>query len=88
MSEFVLVHGRLHGGWCFELLERELSGIGHRTLAVDLPVDEPGKSVEDHADAVGTARAGQVAEAAWVVGRGSFTRRFDRNPYDGEIQRH
>jgi len=66
--EFVLVHGGLHGSWCFELLERELRGMGHWTLAVDMPIDEPGKSVEDYADVVSTAMAGQVSEAAWVVG--------------------
>jgi pimeloyl-ACP methyl ester carboxylesterase len=68
MAEFVLVHGGLHGGWCFELLERELRGMGHRTLALDMPIDEPGKSVEDYADAVLAGMAGKVGDAAWVLG--------------------
>ncbi len=57
MVEFVLVHGGLHGSWCFELLERELRGMGHWTLVVDMPIDEPGKSVEDYADVVSTEDA-------------------------------
>jgi pimeloyl-ACP methyl ester carboxylesterase len=34
---FVLVHGAHHGAWCWDKLERELVGLGHTTLAIDLP---------------------------------------------------
>ncbi|GAA1872077.1 hypothetical protein GCM10009836_61230 [Pseudonocardia ailaonensis] len=34
---FVLVHGANHGAWCWEYLAAELAGLGHETVAVDLP---------------------------------------------------
>ena len=41
MSLFALVHGGAHGGWCWELLVPELEARGHRTVAPDLPFEDP-----------------------------------------------
>jgi pimeloyl-ACP methyl ester carboxylesterase len=37
MATFVLVHGALHGGWCWHKLVPLLEADGHRALAPDLP---------------------------------------------------
>ena len=55
MSTFLLVHGAFHGAWCWDLLRPELERAGHRTIAVDLPCDDP---------AAGNVRYAEVAMAA------------------------
>jgi pimeloyl-ACP methyl ester carboxylesterase len=37
MATFILVHGSLHGGWCWHKLVPLLEAAGHRVLAPDLP---------------------------------------------------
>ncbi len=37
MATFILVHGALHGGWCWHKLVPLLEAQGHRVLAPDLP---------------------------------------------------
>jgi pimeloyl-ACP methyl ester carboxylesterase len=37
MASFILVHGALHGGWCWHKLVPLLEAQGHRVLAPDLP---------------------------------------------------
>jgi len=37
MATFILVHGALHGGWCWSRLVPLLESQGHRVLAPDLP---------------------------------------------------
>ena len=37
MASFVLVHGGLHGGWCWKHIVEKLEALGHTALAVDLP---------------------------------------------------
>jgi pimeloyl-ACP methyl ester carboxylesterase len=37
VSNFVLVHGGLHGGWCWERIVPRLLAAGHRAEAIDLP---------------------------------------------------
>ena len=44
MADFVLVHGGLHGASCWDLLRPELEARGHRTFAMDLPIDQAGES--------------------------------------------
>jgi pimeloyl-ACP methyl ester carboxylesterase len=34
---FVLVHGGLHGAWCWKYLIAELEAMGHDAIAIDLP---------------------------------------------------
>ena len=37
MATFILVHGSMHGGWCWHKLVPLLEAQGHRVLAPDLP---------------------------------------------------
>ncbi|HEX3807606.1 MAG TPA: alpha/beta hydrolase [Gaiellaceae bacterium] len=53
MARFVLVHGAWHGSWCFRYLVEELEDRGHEAVAVDLPCDEVGLELHDHAAVVG-----------------------------------
>ena len=50
----MLVHGGGLGPWLWELLEPELARRGHRTLAVDMPVDQVGVGFDGYIDAVCT----------------------------------
>ena len=53
MARFLLVHGAWHGGWCFELVRRELERRGHTVEAPDLPCDEVGLTPLDYAGLIG-----------------------------------
>jgi pimeloyl-ACP methyl ester carboxylesterase len=68
MADFVLVHGGLHGAACWDLLRPELEQRGHRTFAMDLPIDRPGIYMEGYADAALDAVAGKAADDAFLVG--------------------
>jgi len=68
MADFVLVHGGLHGAACWDLLRPELERRGHRTFAMDLPIDQPGVYMEGYADAALAAVEGQAADDAFLVG--------------------
>jgi pimeloyl-ACP methyl ester carboxylesterase len=37
MTTFILVHGSMHGGWCWDKVVHGLNEAGHRALAPDLP---------------------------------------------------
>ena len=52
MSTFALVHGAWHGAWCWERLRVELERRGHRTVAMDLPCDDPRATFDDYAAVV------------------------------------
>jgi pimeloyl-ACP methyl ester carboxylesterase len=52
---FGLVHGAWHGAWCWQDLEHELRGAGHNTIAVDLPIDDPNSTYDDHSEIVAAA---------------------------------
>jgi pimeloyl-ACP methyl ester carboxylesterase len=52
MSTFALVHGAWHGAWCWERLTPELKALGHRVIAMDLPIDDGSASFDDYADVV------------------------------------
>ena len=53
--DIVLVHGAYHGAWCWERLVPELERLGHRAIAVDLPIDDPRAAAAAYADAVAGA---------------------------------
>jgi pimeloyl-ACP methyl ester carboxylesterase len=67
MADIVLVHGALHGAWCWDLLRPELERRGHRTHAIDLPIETPGTSLETYAEAVAALLDG-LPGPAWLVG--------------------
>jgi pimeloyl-ACP methyl ester carboxylesterase len=68
MADFILVHGAMHGAWCWDLVRRELQELGHRAFAMDLPVSRPEARITDYADAVVRATEGIADERALVVG--------------------
>lgn len=49
---FVLVHGAWHGAWCWDRLVPELQACGHRTVTMDLPVDDGRATFDDYAAVV------------------------------------
>ena len=58
MAKFLLVHGGLHGAWCWSKLIPHLSALGHDVHAIDLPGlgDDPTPpettTLSDYGDAV------------------------------------
>jgi pimeloyl-ACP methyl ester carboxylesterase len=49
---FCLVHGACQGTWCWDLLTPQLEARGYKTLAMDLPIEDPCATLSDFADAV------------------------------------
>ena len=68
MADFVLVHGGLHGASCWDLLRPELEARGHRTFAMDLPIDRPNVWMDGYAEAALAAIDGKAADDAILVG--------------------
>jgi pimeloyl-ACP methyl ester carboxylesterase len=64
--DIALVHGAYHGSWCWEPLREVLEGRGHRVVAVDLPISDPGLGASEYADVV--VRAMRDATDPIVVG--------------------
>jgi pimeloyl-ACP methyl ester carboxylesterase len=56
--DIALVHGSYHGGWCWDFVRPELERLGHRVVAVDMPVSEPGLGAAEYAAAVADAIGG------------------------------
>lgn len=52
MSLFCLVHGAFQGTWCWDLLIPYLEAQGHKTLAMDLPIDNASTTLSQFADVV------------------------------------
>jgi pimeloyl-ACP methyl ester carboxylesterase len=53
--DIALVHGSYHGAWCWELLTPELERLGHRVVAMDLPISDPTLGAADYARAIEVA---------------------------------
>lgn len=49
---FGFVHGSGHGAWCWDEAETELRQQGHRTISMDLPVDDVQADFDDYANVV------------------------------------
>lgn len=65
-TEFVLVHGAMHGAWCWEGVAARLADKGHRVLVPELPGHGRRAAEVRHASAAAYARA--VAEAMALAG--------------------
>jgi pimeloyl-ACP methyl ester carboxylesterase len=52
MSLFCLVHGAFQGSWCWDLLIPHLKAQGHKTLTMDLPIENASATLSEFADAV------------------------------------
>lgn len=72
MAAFVLVHGGLHGGWCWERLVPLLAATGHRVEAIDLPGSDRGTPAAEvdlaSYRAATVAAAERAGEPAILVG--------------------
>ena len=66
MTTFGLVHGAWHGAWCWERLIPELERLGHRTVAVDLPGEDPAATFSDYAGLVVAELEGEDEEIVLV----------------------
>src|SRR4051794_12546513 len=57
MTTFVLVHGALHGSWCWQQVVSPLSQAGHTVDAIDLPgqVSTPSQGFAASVEAVAAA---------------------------------
>jgi pimeloyl-ACP methyl ester carboxylesterase len=58
VATFGLVHGSWHGDWCWVRLERELDARGRRSVAVDLPIEDPDAGLSRHAELVADSLLG------------------------------
>ncbi|MDX6593480.1 MAG: hypothetical protein QOJ13_2676 [Gaiellales bacterium] len=68
MATFALVHGAWHGAWCWERLIPELESLGHRTVAMDLPSDDPEATFEAYADVVAKSLEADAGDDVILVG--------------------
>lgn len=67
MAVFGLVHGAWHGAWCWESQAAELNNRGHRSVAVDLPSEDPDAGPKEYAQIVADSLDG-VGEPVILVG--------------------
>jgi pimeloyl-ACP methyl ester carboxylesterase len=52
MAVYALIHGAGDVGWYWHLVERELRGRGHTTVAPDLPIERDDATLGDHVEVV------------------------------------
>jgi pimeloyl-ACP methyl ester carboxylesterase len=57
MSLFALVHGSCQNTWVWHKVIPELETLGHRAVAMDLPLEDPQAGASEYADAVVSALA-------------------------------
>lgn len=65
---FLLVHGGMHGAWCWELLIPELQARGHTAVAPDLPGHGERRDEEPSFDNYRTSIAEVIEDGDVVVG--------------------
>ncbi len=53
--DIALVHGSYHGAWCWDLVRPELERLGHRVIAMDLPISDPTLGAEAYANTIAGA---------------------------------
>jgi pimeloyl-ACP methyl ester carboxylesterase len=58
MATFALVHGSWQSGWCWNLLVDELARRGHRSVAPDVPFDDPTATWDSYAEVITDALSG------------------------------
>lgn len=67
MAEILLIHGAMHGAWCWDLLRPELEKLGHHTHVLDLPIETAGTTLDTYADVV-AEQLDRLPGPAWLVG--------------------
>jgi len=88
MARIILIHGGLHGGWCWERVTPLLEAAGHEVLAPDLPgVDRrlPATEVtlQSYVDAIlalAEPRGGRVVLVGHSLGGRSISVAADQRP--------
>jgi len=85
MAFFLLVHGSMHGGWCWQTLVPELRARGHAAAAPDLPCEDAAAGLAEYAAAAEAALPeGTRAQELVVVGHSLGSRTLpvlaDRHP--------
>jgi pimeloyl-ACP methyl ester carboxylesterase len=66
VTTFVLVHGSWHGAWCWQRVIPELTRLGHRASAVELPSDQVTATTADLAAAI-SARISEPEDTVLVA---------------------
>jgi pimeloyl-ACP methyl ester carboxylesterase len=66
MATFVLVHGAMHSGSHWDLLIKELSERGHRSIAPDLPIEDHDAGCAEYAEVVLASMTGLNDEVVLV----------------------
>ena len=66
MTTFALVHGAWHGGWCWDQLVDELGKRGQRSVAPDLPYDDPTATWDTYTEVIADELSG--VDAPVLVG--------------------
>jgi Alpha/beta hydrolase family len=84
MATFVLIHGAADSGWFWHLVEAELRGRGHDTVAPDLPCDDDSAGLAEYTDAVVAAVGDRTDLVVVAQSFGGFTAPLvcDRVPAD------
>ena len=84
MATFVLIHGAADSGWFWHLVEAELRGRGHDTVAPDLPCDDDSAGLAEYTDAVVGAVGDRTDLVVVAQSFGGFTAPLvcDRVPAD------
>ncbi len=67
MALFALVHGSMHGAFCWRDLIPELERLGHLAVAADLPCDDVAAGLGEYADAVLSCIAGLPGSDAPIL---------------------
>jgi pimeloyl-ACP methyl ester carboxylesterase len=67
MTTYALVHGASHAAWHWHLVEDEMRRRGHRTVAVDLPCDDPQAGAAEYAEVVLHALADEGDDVVLVA---------------------
>jgi pimeloyl-ACP methyl ester carboxylesterase len=72
MTTFAFIHGAGDVGWYWHLVEAELRGRGHTTVAPDLPIDDDVAGLSEYADVVTAALERSRAASGAVIVAQSF----------------
>ena len=73
MTRFVLIPGAGGDAWTWHLLVEELERRGHKAIAVDIMEDDPTLGLEDYAQQVLDAVAGDPETFVVAHSMGAFT---------------
>lgn len=67
MTDFLLLHGACHGGWCWDEVASCLRAAGHEAIAPDLPCDDLDAGLTEYADTAVAALNGASGDVVVVA---------------------